>query len=162
MNAHDLKKLLPDRADDGTATHILEACATTKLPLSYALALCEKEGGFRMVYGHDPVRNPALKGGHVTRSNYAQYKRDRKAGMGMQGVGHTQLTWYAFQDQADALGGCWKPYPNLVVGFANLRRLINAHGKEKGAAAYNGAGEAAAAYGRDFVRKQAEWHRKLT
>jgi len=25
--------------------------------------------------------------------------------MGMQGVGPTQLTWYAFQDQADALGG---------------------------------------------------------
>jgi hypothetical protein len=162
MDPTELKKLLPDRADNGTATHILEACATTKLPLSYALALCEKEGGFRMVYGHDPVRNPAPKGGHVTRSNYAQYKRDRKAGMGMQGVGHTQLTWYAFQDQADALGGCWRPYPNLVVGFANLRRLINAHGKEKGAAAYNGTGPAAEAYGRDFVRKQEAWHRRLT
>jgi hypothetical protein len=162
MDPTELKKLLPARADNGTATHILEACATTKLPLSYALALCEKEGGFRMVYGHDPVRNPAPKGGHVTRSNYAQYKRDRKAGMGMQGVGHTQLTWYAFQDQADALGGCWKPYPNLVVGFANLRRLINAHGKEKGAAAYNGTGPAAEAYGRDFVRKQEAWHKRVT
>jgi hypothetical protein len=162
MDAHKLKKLLPDRADDGTATHILEACATTKLPLSYALALCEKEGGFRMVYGHDDVRNPAPKGGRVTRGNYAEYKRDRKRGLGMQGVGHAQLTWYEFQDHADALGGCWKPYPNLVVGFALLGSKIKQLGKEKGAAAYNGTGPAAAAYGRDFVHKQAIWHAKVT
>jgi hypothetical protein len=162
MNAHDLRKLLPDHADDGAATHILEACATTKLPLSYALALCEKEGGFKMVYGHDAVRNPAPKGGRVTARNYRQYKTDRKRGLGMQGVGHTQLTWYELQDRADALGGCWKPYPNLVVGFSNLKRLINLHGKERGAAAYNGTGDAAEAYGRDFVHKQEAWHRRVT
>lgn len=162
MTPEQLKKLLPERSDDGTATHILEACATSGLPLSYALALCEKEGGFRMVYGHDNVRNPAPKGGRVTRGNYAEYKRDRRKGLGMQGVGHTQLTWFEFQDAADRLGGCWKPYPNLVVGFSNLKRLINLHGEERGAAAYNGAGDAAAAYGRDFVRKQKTWHRRIT
>ena len=162
MDAAELKKLLPSSADYGTATHILAACASTNLPLSYGLALCEKEGGFRMIYGHDPVRNPAPKGGRVTASNYARYKRDRKAGLGMQGVGHTQLTWYEFQDAADRLGGCWRPYPNLVVGFSNLRRLINQQGKEAGAAAYNGTGPAAEAYGRDFVRRQEAWHRKVT
>ena len=161
MDAHALKKLIPNW-EDGTATHILDACATTGLPLSYALALIEKESGGKNVYGHDPVRNPAPKGGHVTRDNYARYKRDRKAGLGMQGVGHTQLTWYALQDSADALGGCWKPYPNMVVGFSNLKRLCNLHGKQGGAAAYNGTGEAAAAYGRDFVRKQEAWHRRVT
>lgn len=162
MTAERLKKLLPKDADDGTATHILEAVATTKLPLSYALALLEKEGGFRNVYGHDAVRNPAPKGGRVTSANYAKYKRDRKAGLGMQGVGHTQLTWYELQDSADRIGGAWKPYPNMVVGFSNLKRLVNLHGKEHGAAAYNGTGPAAAAYGRDFVHKQEAWHRRLT
>src|SRR3954469_21961370 len=133
MEPEDLKKLLPARADDGTATHILHACATTGLPLSYALALCEKEGGFRMIYGHDAVPNPVKSppGGslRVTRANYYRYKLNRRRGLGMQGVGHTQLTWYAFQDQADAIGGCWKPYPNLCVGFRHLRELIAAHGK---------------------------------
>ena len=162
MDAHALKKLLPSSWDDGTATHILEAVATTKIPLSYALALVEKESGGKNVYGHDPVRNPAQKGGRVTRTNYAAYKKARKAGLGMQGVGHTQLTWYAFQDQADALGGAWKPYPNMVVGFRHLKTLINAHGKEHGAAAYNGTGPAADAYGKDFVKRQESWHRRIT
>jgi hypothetical protein len=162
MNASELKKLLPSHADDGAATHILEAVATTKIPLSYALALCEKEGNFKNVFGHDAVRNPAPKGGRVTAKSYAAYKKARKAGMGMQGVGHTQLTWYEFQDQADALGGAWKPYPNMVVGFRHLKTLISAHGKEHGAAAYNGTGPAADAYGLDFVRKQLAWHRRLT
>lgn len=165
MDAHKLRALLKEHmpnADDGTATHILEAVETTKLPLSYALALVEKESGGRNVYGHDKVRNPAPKGGRVTARNYAAYKKARKAGMGMQGVGHTQLTWYALQDAADALGGCWRPYPNLVVGFSNLKRLTNVHGKEAGAAAYNGTGPAAEAYGRDFVRKQEAWHRRVT
>jgi hypothetical protein len=162
VNATDLKKLLPSSWDDGTATHILEAVATTKIPLSYALALVEKESGGRNIFGHDPVRNPAQKGGRVTAKNYAAYKRARKAGMGMQGVGHTQLTWYEFQDQADRLGGAWKPYPNMVVGFRHLKTLVNAHGKEHGAAAYNGTGPAADAYGKDFVKKQEAWHRRIT
>ena len=161
MDAGVLKRLLPETADDGAATHILEACATTGLPLSYALALVEKESGFQNVYGHDHVRNPAQKGGRVTRSNYARYKRDRKAGLGMQGVGYTQLTWYELQDKADALGGCWRPYPNMVVGFSNLKRQINLHGKEKGAAAYNGTGPDADAYGRDWVKKQGHWHETI-
>jgi hypothetical protein len=161
MTAQELKKLLPKTADDGMATHILAACATTKLPLSYALALVEKESGFQNVFGHDAVANP-VKGGRVTRLRYIAYKRARKAGKGMQGVGYTQLTWYAFQDQADALGGCFKPYPNLVVGFSNLKRLINLSGKQKGAAAYNGTGDAAEAYGRDFVHKQEAWHSRVS
>jgi hypothetical protein len=166
MNAHDLKKLLPAHADDGTATHILAAIATTGLALSDGLALCEKEGGFRMVWGHDPVRNPVKSppGGYlrVTRANYLRYKAYRRLGWGMQGCGHTQPTWYSLQDEADRIGGCWKPYPNLCVGFRHLHQLIAAHGREHGAAAYNGTGPAAEAYGRDFVHKQAAWHRKVT
>ena len=161
MTAQELKRLLPDHADDGMATHILAACQTTKLPLSYGLALVEKESDFQNVFGHDGVENP-VKGGRVTRVRYVQYKRARKAGKGMQGVGYTQLTWYAFQDQADALGGCWKAYPNLVVGFSLLGSKIKQLGRERGAAAYNGTGDAADAYGRDFMHKQALWHARVS
>lgn len=166
MDAGDLKRLLPVYADDGTATHILHACASTGLALSDALALCSKEGGFQMIWGHDPVPNtvksPPGDELRVTRQNFAEYKRQRKAGKGMQGCGHTQLTWYALQDEADALGGCWRPYPNLCVGFRHLHLLIAAHGREHGAAAYNGTGTLAEAYGRDFVHQQATWHRRVT
>lgn len=166
MEAVDLKELLPDFADDGTATHVLHAVATTGLPLSYGLALCQKEGNFRMVWGHDHVSNTVKSppGGllRVTQKNFADYKRQRKAGKGMQGCGHTQLTWFAYQDQADAIGGCWRPYPNLVVGFRLLADLVHAHGLEHGAARYNGTGEAADAYGRDFVAIQRTWHTRVT
>jgi hypothetical protein len=163
MDAEHLKPILEEHypyADDGISTHMLAACASTGLPLSYMLALVEKETAFQNLFGSDAVRN-TVKGGRVTQARYTEYKRQRKAGLGMQGVGYTQLTWYALQDSADRLGGCWKPYPNLVVGAGNLKRLCNLYGKEKGAAAYNGTGPAAEAYGRDFVRKQEAWHRRV-
>jgi hypothetical protein len=164
MTPHELKRLLPAHAEDGMATHILHACHGTGLPVSYALALLEKETGFRNVFGHDPTRAipDAWKGTRVTTAKYRYYKARRRLGYGMQGVGPCQLTWYAFQDEADRIGGCHRPYPNLCVGFRRLRELVTAHGRQAGAAAYNGVGDAAEAYGLDFVRRQAEWHRRLT
>ncbi len=164
MTPRELKALLPKTADDGMATHILAACHTTGLPLSYGLALVEKETGFRNVFGHDPTSSIPVswRGSRVTRAKYRVYKAARKRGRGMQGVGPVQLTWFAFQDQADAVGGCHKPYPNLVVGFRLLASLINQHGKEAGAGAFNGTGPAAEAYGRDWVHKQAAWHGKVS
>jgi hypothetical protein len=163
VNAHNLKKLIP-HWDDGMATHILDACASTGLALSDALALVEKEGGGHNVFGHDPTSSipDRWKGSRVTTVKYRYYKARRRLGFGMQGVGPTQLTWFAFQDEADRIGGCHRPYPNLCVGFRHLHQLIAAHGREHGAAAYNGTGAAAEAYGRDFVHKQAAWHRKVT
>ena len=49
-----------------------------------------------------------------------------------------------------------------MVGFRHLKTLINQMGKERGAAAYNGTGPAADAYGKDFVKRQEAWHRKVT
>lgn len=164
MEAGDLKQLLERKGfqpADGIATHLLAAVATTKLPLSYALALVEKESAFKNVFGHDAVRNP-IKGGKVTRTRYIAYVAYRKRGWGCQGVGPCQLTYYSFQDDADRFGGCWRPYPNMVVGFRLLKTLINQHGKQAGASAYNGTGVAADAYGRDFVAKQARWHELVT
>lgn len=164
MKAGALKALLERegfKPDNGMATHLLAAVATTKIPLSYALALVEKESGFRNVFGHDAVRNP-IKGGRVTLVRYRAYKAYRRRGWGCQGVGPCQLTYYSFQDEADQIGGCHKPYPNMVVGFRLLKTLINQHGKQKGAACYNGTGDDADRYGRDWVRKQAAWHERVT
>lgn len=162
MTAEQLKRLLPSTADDGMATHILAACEKTDLPLSYALALVEKESGFRNVFGHDPTTSipDRWKGTRVSWPKYRWY-RARRSSKGMQGVGPCQLTWWEYQDAADKAGGCHKPFSNMVVAFGHLHALTKSHGKEKGAAQYNGAGDAAAAYGRDFVHKQAAWHARV-
>lgn len=169
MTPEDLKKLLVNtgfRPDDGLATHLIHACATTGLPISYGLALVQKESGFHNVFGHDPTRSipDKWKGSTVTRAKYSFYKVRRRAGQGMQGVGYTQLTWFALQDDADKVGGCWKAYPNMVVGFRHLKQLIAGHNGNlgAGAAAYNGAGPAAVAYGEDFVIKQRHWHQLVS
>jgi hypothetical protein len=146
MTATELRKLILKHypnADDGMATHILAAHKTSGLPLSYGLALVEMESGFRNIFGHDPTRSiPARWYG--TRVTVLKYR------------------YYEFQDQADRIGGCHRPYPNLVVGFRILRSHINRLGKEKGAAAYNGTGDAAEDYGRRWVRRQQVWHERVT
>lgn len=137
----------------------LWAARATKLPLHYACAMLEKEtGGGRNEFGHDPTTSipTSWMGGAVNFVRYRYYKA-RRATHGMQGVGGTQLTWYAFQDRADAAGGCWIPRNNFLVGFSVLRANIARYGEQGGAAAYNGTGPAAAAYGHDFVVKAAHW-----
>lgn len=164
MDAAALKRVLPPGADEGMATHILDACVSTGLALSDALALIEGESGFQNVFGHDPTNGipAAWRGSRVTLAKYRAYKARRRLGMGMQGVGPCQLTYFSFQDDADKIGGCHRPYPNMCVGFRRLRELIAAHGRERGAAAFNGAGPAADEYGRNFVRRQAAWHKRVT
>lgn len=133
------------------------------LPVSLGFALAEQETTTtRNVYGHDPVRNPAPKGGHVTEHNYLRiYKPARKRGLGMQGVGPLQLTWFATQDRADALGGCYKVKYNLRVGFSTLAALIRQFGYSKGIERYNGSGPAAVAYSVSVRSRAAKWHNRL-
>lgn len=132
------------------------------LDLASACAMLEKESAKgQNVFGSDGVRNP-VKGGTVTKARYLLYKKYRQQGLGMQGVGPTQLTYYSFQDEADALGGCWEPRYNMRVGFKLLADLIKQHGHQEGAARYNGVGAAAEAYGRDFVAKRAKWLKYLS
>ena len=128
------------------------------LPLELACALLEKEsGGGANVYGHDPSIFSGA--GQVTRENYARYKKARVASGNrkMQGVGPCQLTWWEFQDQADAQGGCWRPRYNMRVGFLHLANLIKRYGESDGARRYNGSGSAAEAYSRDLLVKARKW-----
>lgn len=125
--------------------HVAER-AHLDYPTAAALLIMETGGG-RMIYGHDPVANRAPKGGKVTKHNYNHvYLPDRKRGLGMQGVGDTQLTWFAYQDEADRLGGCWRVGINRLVGFRLLASFINDFGRAEGIRRYNGTGAYAVAY----------------
>ena len=133
----------------------VDACIQTGLKIYIACAFLEQEtnGGLN-IYGHDVnpdgTPRPFWGFGEVTEDNYAVYKRERdlgvresrrfpKLGRRMQGVGPMQLTWYASQDEADRLGGCWRPLINMVVGFRIIATDLKAgKGLHQVAKEYNG------------------------
>lgn len=135
------------------AYKIVDEADKAGVSISLALALCEQETGFRNVFGHDPTI--FVGAGTVTKKKYRAYKRQRgpRGHGGMQGVGVAQLTYYAFQDQADALGGCWRIRPQLRVAFGIVRDLIDDFG-EAGIWRYNGA----PAYGPQVEERRRRWH----
>lgn len=141
---------------------IIREATKAGVQLSLAFALVEQESGFTNVFGHDPT---IFKGaGKVTRLKYGRYKRQRgpTGRGGMQGVGPCQLTWWEFQDRADAEGGCWKPEANIRVGLRILAANIQEHGEKVGIERYNGSGPAAQAYAAMVSNKRDKWHSILT
>ncbi len=116
------------------------------IPYYVGCAFLQQEtGGGRNVFGHDPTVFAGA--GEVTRAKYLAYKLVRERTGQMQGVGPMQLTWYTYQDRADRLGGAWKPYPNMLVGFRHLAALHRSTGSWTAAAhEYNGGGPMAEAY----------------
>jgi hypothetical protein len=127
------------------------------LALPFACALLEQESsGGHNVFGHDNVRNP-IKGGEVTKDRYLEYKRYRQLGLGSNGVGPTQLTWFGFQDRADQLGGCWVYDVNLRVGFGVLRAQIHQSGVYRGYWNYNGQ----EAYAKQVMPRVQKWQALL-
>jgi hypothetical protein len=148
----------------------LKAAREAKLPVPVACALLEQESeGGANVWGHDKDAKgnlifPARPGTvAVTEPDYREYKRRRgpKGEGGMQGCGPTQLTWWALQDEADKLGGCWKPYPNMLVGFTHLASLIRRNGLRIGFRAYNGSGAKAERYADQMLAKVEKWEQRL-
>jgi hypothetical protein len=147
---------------------LVEASRATGVPLPLAASLLVQEsGGGRNEWGHDPTifvggydaANDRRWGETVTKAAYLEYKRQRgPAGAGgMQGVGPCQLTYYALQDEADALGGCWLPHPNLMVGLGLLEANIRREGEHAGVALYNGSGPAAARYADTVLARAARF-----
>lgn len=138
-----------------------------KLPISLGFALLEQESNFSNVFGHDPT---IFRGaGKVTKAKYLAYRKQRgpTGRGGMQGVGPAQLTYYTFQDRADALGGCWVAANNIRVAFTDLANMIERHGKRKGLGVYN-AGEQGWArglghkYADEVLWMERKWHERLT
>lgn len=123
------------------------------LPVSIGAAVLLREtSGGHNVFGHDPTTAIPVRwqGSLVTHMKYRYYKV-RRHHDNMQGVGPLQLTWWAFQDRADALGGCWVPAHNVSVGFHDLAAQIRAHGTHDGIKAYNGTGRDAEAYANHVI-----------
>ena len=105
----------------------LRAAEATGVPLWALCAFLEQESsGGANVFGHDPTI--FIGAGTVTEEKYKAYLAKRKASGNrlMQGVGPMQLTWWEFQDGADALGGCWKPEFNILYGAQLLRKYYDA------------------------------------
>jgi hypothetical protein len=132
------------------------------LPLSLAASvLIQESGGGVNEWGHDrgpdgQIIYPGIEGRLlVTRANVAAYLKHRGPGGegGMQGCGVTQLTWYAFQDEATRRGGLWRPLVQMQVGFTDLAAGVRRSGLYAGVAAYNGTGAAAEAYARAVVER---------
>lgn len=138
--------------------------ADVKPQTALACLSCETGDGSN-VFGCDwgPQNGqPPFCGDTVTVSRYRAMRRSGR----QNGVGPTQLTSKELQDEADRRGGCARPYPNMVVGFRHLGKLIRAHGVEKGAARYNGGdseiGERnGRAYGEKFARFRDQHERNL-
>lgn len=124
------------------ADEVVELAAAAGLPIAAAAALLEQEsGGGRNVWGGDKVKNPGVyrSGAEVTEADYRAFRRALAAGTaGQQGVGPVQLTGRDFQDQADALGGCWLPRASTTVGFRLLAGYMRRWDLARAFRAYNG------------------------
>lgn len=144
--------LLPD--------DVMTAAAQAGLPLHLAAALLEQEtGNGRNVWGSDNVNTGGVyvKGAPVTREAYLNYRALVDQGrIGSQGCGPVQLTSRGYQVAADALGGCWQPRANMIVGFKALADLMRQYG-EDGIRRYNGSGEAAERYRISVLSKATLW-----
>src|SRR5258708_1937131 len=122
------------------AAEVVELAAVAGLELAAAATMLEKEStGGHNIFGHDNVETGGfyVKGAEVTEEAYLRYKAHR-AQFGAQGVGPTQLTFPAFQDRADARGGCFMWRVNIAVGFDILAGYIKAPGVHNGFLPYNG------------------------
>ena len=145
------------------APEVIELAAAVGLDLAAAAVMLEKEsGGGHQIWGHDGVSTGGIyvPGSPVTQAAYLAYKAKRSQ-LGCQGVGASQLTFYALQDEADAEGGCWDWRPNVTVGFRTLAGLIKANGLQSGFRHFNGSGPAAEAYAADAMAKYDTWRVRL-
>lgn len=151
---------------------VIDEAHRAGVPLEVACAILMQEtGGGRNAWGHDPTifvggydaRHNIHYGETVTEAAYRAYLAQRgPAGHGgMQGVGPCQLTYFAFQDEADREGGCWQPRFNIRVGFRYLAGNIRHDGLRAGIAAYNGAGPAAQHYADSVLALTGQWRQHL-
>lgn len=135
----------------------LQAARATGLSIPLACSvLMQETGGGINEFGHDPT--VAIGWGTVTKAKYEAYKRLRDNpthGAHCQGVNVTQLTAVEFQDEADRLGGCWKPLVAMRVGFGDLAKNIRRDGLRAAVVAYNGSGVLAEHYA-DVVLARAD------
>lgn len=144
---------------------VVELAAEAGLDVAAAAVVLVKESsGGHNVWGRDRVETGGayVKGGPVTRENYARYiELVRARRIGRQGVGPLQLTYGPLQDRADRAGGCWDWRTNVLVGFEHLSGLIEGYGERDGFRRYNGSGQMAEVYADDAMGKLETWRARL-
>lgn len=125
--------IVNNRSNAVSAFNKVGADEAVGFTLAACCAMLVQESAGTSEWGHDPwyegmypkgiALDPAwnLNGKIVTESDYNKYVVRRNEGMQPQGCGVCQLTWGSDQIQADRLGGCWEPYPNMLVGFQILK-----------------------------------------
>lgn len=134
------------------------------LLLSDAVALLQNESGGRNEFGADPGGDALFSWWFdtaVTQAKYTVYKMRRNMGMTPNGVGPCQLTSTGLQREAEKLGGCWKPYYNMIVGFVFLHQLQQENGRQEGFRAYNGSGPMAVEYAQRAIERSSIVHNAL-
>lgn len=123
------------------------AAPSVGFTLALAAAVMLDESNGRNIWGHDSLEPPYkelalppdLNGQPVTQDNYTTYKMRRNQGMQPQGCGPFQLTFAGYQIMAQAAGGCWQPYPNILTGVRILKGLCLDFGSAQGGlTAWNG------------------------
>lgn len=126
------------------------------LPLPVACAVLEQESnGGQNVFGHDGTI--FIGAGTVTKAKYLAYKKLRDTVKKYQGVGCMQLTWGGYQDEADAIGGCWVPRFNIRIGFQILAKAKPGKTWQEVFTEYNGS----ATYGVQVSTKVQKWAKIL-
>jgi hypothetical protein len=125
---------------NGHGQVIVEEAQRVGLDLALACALVAQESGGRNIFGCDlgPVGDrPPYCHQEITRDR-VQKLIDSPF---MNGVGLTQLTWFTFVDEAEALGGAHIPRNQCRVGFQLLKKYREKYPYLEAFGAYN-AGEA--------------------
>lgn len=147
---------------------VIEISSRTGLSLALACAILEQEsGGGRNIWGHDggagvKTGGAYTPGAEVTREAYERYRRLADPMVIIrQGCGPMQLTARSWQDAADARGGCWDPYANMLAGMTGLVAMINRYGLPDGVRRYNGSGEAAERYRDQVLTRYRTWTDRL-
>jgi hypothetical protein len=119
---------------------IVEEAERIGLDLPLACALVEQESGGRNIFGCDSGNV-----GDVPPFCHQPVTQRRVLALidseWMNGVGLTQLTWYEFVNEAEAMGGAHLPRYQLRVGFRILKEFLDKYPEAEAIACYN-AGEA--------------------
>jgi hypothetical protein len=150
------------RQDVRSPYMVLAECDRAGLPRAIGLAMLERETGMpqRNIFGCDwgpQGGSPPYCGDAVTRDRVNAMQASGKPN----GVGWTQLTWPAFVQRAEDMGGAHLPKYQMRVGFGVLAALIDTHGLLAGVKAYNGTGPAADEYAHDVVHVKAPRWREI-
>ena len=119
---------------------IVDEAKSEDLDLALACALVEQESGGYNIFGCElgPVDDrPPYCHHQVTRERVQKLI----ASPFMNGVGLTQLTWFTFVEDTEALGGAHEPRNQARIGFRLLRQYLEKYPYLEALGAYN-AGEA--------------------